>query len=100
NGNLTASVDPAGTRYEATFDPANRVTALHDGLTSASFDFDALGRCLAQRRPDGTSAHAAYDRMGRRTRIEDPVGGVQTIEYTPAGRVRRITEPSGRATTF
>ena len=30
-GNLTASVDPVGTRYQATYDDANRVTALHDG---------------------------------------------------------------------
>jgi len=100
NGNLTASVDPAGTRYQASFDDANRVTALHDGLTSASFAFDALGRCLEQRRPDGASGRAGYDRMGRRTSIEDPAGGTSTIQYTAGGRPRRITEPSGRTTTF
>ena len=70
------------------------------GITSASFDFDELGRCLAQIRPDGTSARAGYDRMGRRTTVEDPVGGSSTLEYTPAGRVRRAVEPSGRTTTF
>jgi len=100
NGNLTATVDPLGTRYQASFDDANRVTALHDGLTSASFAFDALGRCLEQRRPDGTLARAGYDRMGRRTSIADPAGGTSTIEYTAGGRPRRITEPSGRSTEF
>src|SRR4051812_14611758 len=100
NGNLIASVDPVGTRYQATYDDANRVTALHDGITSASFDFDVLGRCLAHQRPDGTTARAGYDRMGRRTTIEDPVGGSSRIEYTPGGRVHRITEPSGRVTSF
>ena len=100
NGNLTATVDPVGTRYQASFDDANRVTALNDGLTSASFAFDALGRCLEQRRPDGTLARAGYDRLGRRTSIDDPAGGTSTIEYTAGGRPRRITEPSGRTTAF
>ena len=63
------------------------------GITSASFDFDALGRCLAQMRPDGTSARAVYDRLGRRTSIEDPVGGTSTLEYTPA----RARAPDRRA---
>ena len=99
-GNLTASVDPVGTRYQAAFDEHNRVTLLSDGLTSASFDYDALGRCLANRRPDGTLARAEYDRLGRRTASTDPLGGTSTVEYTPAGRVRTVTEPSGRAATF
>ena len=96
NGNLTASVDPAGLRYTAMVDTADRVTALDDGLTSATFDFDPLGRCLAHLRPDGTTARTGYDLMGRRTAIEDPVGGTSTIEYTPGGRVARVVQPSGR----
>jgi len=100
NGNLTASVDPAGLRYAALLDQADRVTALDDGLTSATFDFDPLGRCLAHLRPDGTAARAGYDLMGRRTTIEDPVGGTSTIEYTPAGRVARVVQPSGRTEVY
>jgi RHS repeat-associated protein len=99
-GNLTASVDPIGTRYQAAFDEHNRVTLLSDGLTAASFEYDALGRCLAQRRPDGAFARAEYDRLGRRTATTDPLGGTSRVEYTPAGRVRAITEPSGRTTTY
>lgn len=100
NGNLTGSIDPVGTHYTATLDQAERATALHDGLTSATFDFDPLGRCLEHLRPDGTSARADYDLMGRRTSIEDPVGGTSTIEYTPAGRVRRVVAPSGSADVY
>jgi RHS repeat-associated protein len=100
NGNLTASVDPAGLRYTALVDQADRVTALDDGLTSATFDFDPLGRCLAHLRPDGTAARAGYDLMGRRTAIEDPVGGTSTIEYTPGGRVARVVQPSGSTEVY
>lgn len=96
NGNLIASTDPAGTRCTATLDPAGRVSALDDGLTSSTFEFDVLGRCLAHRRPDGTEARAGYDRCGRRTTIEDPSGGITRVEYTPAGRVQREISPSGR----
>ncbi len=99
-GNLKATVDPAGTRYEASFDQAGRVTGLDDGITSAGFDFDVLGRCLAHTRPDGTAAHAEYDRLGRRTAILDPVGGTSRLHYTPAGRIRKVTDPSGRETAF
>jgi RHS repeat-associated protein len=100
NGNLTDSIDPAGTHYAAMHDEAGRVTALHDGLTSATFDFDPLGRCLTHLRPDDTAARADYDLMGRRTSIEDPLGGTSTIEYTPGGRVRRVVQPSGSADVF
>ena len=100
NGNLTASVDPAGLRYTATVDQADRVTALDDGLTSATFDFDPLGRCLAHLRPDGTAARAGYDLMGRRTAVEDPAGGTSTIEYTPGGRVARVVQPSGATDVY
>jgi RHS repeat-associated protein len=100
NGNLTASIDPVGTRRSATLDEADRVTALDDGLTAATFDFDPLGRCLAHMRPDGTAVRADHDLMGRQTAIVDPAGGTTTIGYTPAGRVRRATHPSGRTDVF
>ncbi|WP_037501178.1 DUF6531 domain-containing protein [Solirubrobacter soli] len=99
-GNLTATTDPVGVRYDATHDRFGRVSALHDGNTSATFAYDALGRCLTQERPDGTTARATYDRLGRRTQVTDPLGGVSRIEYTPAGRIERVTDPSGRVTTF
>jgi RHS repeat-associated protein len=100
NGNVCAAVDPLGTRATATLDLAGRVSALDDGLTSSAFDFDALGRCISQRRPDGSGAKAAYDRCGRRIAVEDPMGGVTRFEYTPAGRLRRAVAPSGRTEEF
>ncbi len=100
NGNLAGRIDPVGTHYRATIDRFDRVTALDDGLTSATFDFDPLGRTLAQRRPDGAQARAAYDRCGRRTSIDDPAGGTMRIEYTAGGRVRRVIQPSGRTDSY
>lgn len=100
NGNLTASIDPVGVACRSTLDAADRVTALHDGLTSATFDFDPLGRCLSHIRPDGAAAHAEYDLMGRQTTVQDPAGGTSTIEYTPAGRTARVVQPSGRADSY
>ena len=100
NGNLAGRVDPVGTHYRATIDQFDRVTALDDGLTSATFDFDPLGRTLAHRRPDGSRALAGYDRCGRRVTIEDPTGGTMRIEYTAGGRVHRVIEPSGRTDDY
>jgi RHS repeat-associated protein len=96
DGNLVAAVDPAGARLSATVDPVGRVTQLADGLTSASFSFDALGRVRASARPDGSETHTEYDRCGRAIAVRDPAGGTTRIEYTAAGRVRRVIAPSGR----
>lgn len=100
NGNLVGTVDPVGTRYGATVDRAGRVTGLSDGVTSAVFDLDELGRATAHRRPDGTEMSATYDLCGRRTTVTDPSGGVTRYDYSPGGRVVGITAPSGRTTSF
>ena len=96
DGNLVASIDPVGTRCSATVDSAGRVTALSDGLTASTFDFDELGRAVAHKRPDGAEAGCEYDRCGRRIAIHDPVGGVTRIEYTAGGKPLREIAPSGR----
>jgi RHS repeat-associated protein len=100
DGNLVASVDPTGVRRSATVDPAGRITGLHDGLTSSAFEFDELGRTLANVRPDGTALRARYDRCGRRVAIVDPAGGETLLEYSPAGRVLSSTAPSGRVERY
>jgi YD repeat-containing protein len=73
-GNLVASIDPIGTRYSAALNQAGQITNLSDGLTSAAFAFDELGRAVSHRRPDGTEMGATYDRCGRRTSVSDPMG--------------------------
>jgi len=96
DGNLTAAVDPTGSRRSATVDQAGRVTGIDDGITSTSFEFDALGRMTATRLHDGTESRTDYDRCGRPTVVRDPSGGATRCEYTPAGRISRVVEPSGR----
>ncbi|GAA2710696.1 DUF6531 domain-containing protein [Actinoplanes palleronii] len=99
-GTLTATIDPAGTRYSAAVDARGRITGLDDGITSAAFAFDPLGRTIAQIRPDGSAARAGYDRCGRRVTVEGPAGGVIRVEYTPAGRLARTVTPGGAVTVY
>ena len=73
-GNLTGSTDPVGVHRTVTGDTGGRVTALADGVTGSTFEYDELGRPIAHIRPDGTTARAGYDRNGRRISIEDPAG--------------------------
>jgi RHS repeat-associated protein len=100
NGTLVASSDPAGTRVTGSVDAFGRITALADGLTSTDFEFDDLGRVVAQRWPDGTQERAEYDLLDRRTLIEDAAGAVTRFAYTPGGRLARIVSPSGRVDAF
>lgn len=99
DGNHVASVDPVGTRCSAQIDSAGRVKALDDGLTSSAFEFDELGRAIAQTRPDGTQARCTYDRCGRRVEIVDQLGGVTRTTYSAGGKPLRAVSPSGRVDT-
>jgi RHS repeat-associated protein len=99
-GNLTASIDPLGARRIDTVNQWGRIAGIDDGVTSAEFDYDELGRATAQRRPDGTESRASYDLCGRRTSTTDPLGGVTRYSYTPAGRLARVTSPLGHSVAF
>jgi YD repeat-containing protein len=100
DGNLVGSVDPVDTVCSAALDPAGRVSALSDGLTSSTFEYDELGRAVAHARPDGTRARCEYDLCGRRVLIEDPTGAITRIEYSPGGKVMREISPSGRVHAY
>jgi RHS repeat-associated protein len=99
-GDLAATIDPVGARRSVAVDPGGRVTRIDDGMTTCEFEYDPLGRVVAQRRPNGAVARAGYDRCGRRLTVEDAGGGVTRLEYTPGGRLRRRISPGGRVTAF
>jgi RHS repeat-associated protein len=99
-GVLTGLVDPAGARVEMSATADGRARTADDGVTTATFEYDAWGRETAQVRADGSVTRFQYDRCGRRTATVDPAGGVTRIAYTPAGRIRAVTSPAGRAETL
>jgi RHS repeat-associated protein len=99
-GNLIATIDPIGTRQSANVDPSGRVVGLDDGVTSATFELDELGRTVLRRRLDGTEMRATFDLCGRRTSVTDPNGGTTRYEYTPGGRLSRMVSPLGRTLTL
>lgn len=96
-GNPTATITPEGVRRSSLVDGTGRIVELDDGVTSARFDYDDLGRPVAQIRPDGTTVSGTYDLEGRQTSLTEATGGRTTFEYTPAGRLAALVGPeSGR----
>lgn len=86
NGRLVATTDPVGVRQSAALDPFGRVMGINDDLVAIGFELDALGRVVAERRPDGTQLRADYDLCDRLTLLEDAAGEITTYTYTAAGR--------------
>lgn len=99
-GNLTATITPEGVRRSSLVDGTGRIIELDDGVTSARFDYDNLGRPVAQIRPDGTTVSGTYDLAGRQTSLTEPTGGTTHFEYTPAGRMAALVGPDGARVTF
>ncbi len=67
----------------------------HDGTTVA---FDADGRELQQRDPDGNTTLYTYDDGDRLVAVAYPAGVSLTLAYDSGGRLKEITDSAGRVT--
>lgn len=94
-GNQTATITPEGVRRSSLVDGTGRIVELDDGVTSARFDYDDLGRPIAQIRPDGSTVTGSYDLNGQLVSLTEATGGTSTFEYTRAGRLAALVGPEG-----
>lgn len=67
---------------------------------SAHYDYDELGRVIAQRGNNGQITRYTYDLNGNVKTIEDAAGRKTTLAYDALDRVVSSTDPATRTTAF
>ncbi|KAF0847193.1 putative T7SS-secreted protein [Nocardia caishijiensis] len=100
NGDLTAAVDPAGSRTEFTYHPSGApASVLVDG-SRTTIHADAAGLPIVVIDALGATTRIERDAAGRPIRTVDPTGGVTAYEWSPAGNLLRRTDPDNRTESW
>ncbi|MFD6216938.1 putative T7SS-secreted protein [Nocardia salmonicida] len=100
NGDLTAAVDPTGSRTEFTFHRSGALASvLVEGVQTA-VDVDAAGLPVALVDPFGATTHIERDAAGRPVRTVDPAGAITLYEWSPAGNLLGRMDPDGRGASW
>ncbi|MFC9963038.1 putative T7SS-secreted protein [Nocardia ignorata] len=100
NGDLTAAVDPAGSRTEFTYHPSGALASVLVDGARTTIDTDAAGLPIILIDPLGATTRIDRDAAGRPIRTVDPTGAVTTYEWSPAGNLLRRTDPDGRTESW
>ncbi|WP_448132701.1 RHS repeat-associated core domain-containing protein [Stenotrophomonas rhizophila] len=74
--------------------------ALNSVTFSASYEYDELGRMIAERGNNGQHVRYSYDAEGRVTQSTDSANRVTRMEYDPRGRLLKQTDAAGGITTL
>jgi RHS repeat-associated protein len=74
--------------------------ALNAVTLSANYEYDELGRVVAERGNNGQHVRYAYDAEGRMTQIIDSQNRITRMEYDPRGRLLKQTDAAGGITTL
>lgn len=122
NNNLLSISGPRPDQHLAiTYDKANRPIRFADGETvrerrydklgqliteidasheNTHFTYDALGRIIATRYPDGAIERKEYDALGNITKVIDPEGYITATTYSFRGQPLTIAHPDGTTEEF
>ena len=96
---LTAVTGPDGTRTEFRYDHGLRLTAVTRARLTWRYDYDAVGRLVAETDFNGAVTRYAYDPAGQLTSRVNAAGQEVTCAYDELGRlVRRVAD--GVVSTF
>ncbi|MCA2210830.1 putative T7SS-secreted protein [Nocardia rosealba] len=100
NGDLTAAVDPAGSRTEFTYHPSGALASVLVDGARTTIHTDAAGLPIVLIDPLGATTRIDRDAAGRPIRTVDPTGAVTTYEWSPAGNLLRRTDPDNLAESW
>jgi large repetitive protein len=108
-GRLTDSIDRSGRRESAEYDAAGRPVkriqfeVKDDGSTNeliTRYEYDLNGKLTATIDPLGSRTEYQYDALGRLISTKDSLGNVATRDYDPEGRITRIVDDAGHEYLF
>ncbi|UNK50561.1 RHS repeat protein [Lysobacter sp. S4-A87] len=75
-------------------------TALADPVITVAYDYDDLGRLVAERGTNGQVTRLSYDDDGRVKTLKDGLNRTTTQNYDALGRRIQVVDPTGVASTF
>ncbi len=73
---------------------------LNSVVFSANYEYDEMGRLIAERGNGGQNVRYAYDAEDRLTQVTDSQNRVTRMEYDPRGRLLRQIDAAGGTTSF
>jgi RHS repeat-associated protein len=83
-----------------TYDPEGRVTAIHQGAESWTYQYDVLGRPVSRTNALGHVTSYQHDADGRITRITSDEGRITRYAYDQRGDLASVTLPGGAVHTL
>ncbi|HEU5383590.1 MAG TPA: RHS repeat-associated core domain-containing protein [Ktedonobacteraceae bacterium] len=98
NGHERASLTGglSKTNYTQTYTGTSGSYVLY---ATTTMTYDAAGRLLSTKSPDGSTATAIYDDLGRAISQTDPDRGTMTLTYDPNGNLTESADARGSAGT-
>ncbi|WP_225211998.1 RHS repeat-associated core domain-containing protein [Stenotrophomonas lacuserhaii] len=73
---------------------------LNSVVFSANYEYDEMGRLIAERGNSGQNVRYAYDAEGRLTQVTDSQNRVTRMEYDARGRLLKQIDAAGGTTSF
>ncbi len=90
-GLAATNASPSGAVVSYDYDALGRPVAQFDGRGNrTSYAYDARGRIVSATDAAGNVTKFGYDARGRRTSVTDPLGNAVTTAYDPEGRVLSV----------
>jgi RHS repeat-associated protein len=98
NGDLTSVTDVLGNAEGYGYASNHQLAIKTDKLGNTTYEFyDADGRWVGGREPDGFGRTAAYDFLNRRAVATDKRGSLTLFAYNANGNPTKVTDPLGNS---
>lgn len=100
-GNVTAIIDPAGSRTELFYDTTRRLIERRyaDGGHD-TFSYDEANRVISSADAFGRVTSREYTSRGFLNKITNPLGAEVCLEYDSAGLLTKLTDPRSNSTAW
>lgn len=96
NGKLVYLRDPESNVHEYTYDGwGNLTSVLENGVTSASYTYNALSWKLSEKNPETRAETYVYSKNGTLASVKDKNGVTFTYNYTPFNELTKVTSGTG-----
>lgn len=96
-----ANEDEAGRRTISYFDAHGRRVRVRDPQgNEMTYHYDPRGLLTRTVDPEGNEVNLGYDALGRRVRLDDPNLGLRQFEFDVLGRLQASTDTKGQRTEF